>query len=62
MAAAGELAKDREIYTSKGVFSDALVDWYIKYLTDFHDENLREELKKDPEREMRYVLSCMNNG
>ena len=62
VAAAGELAKDREIYTSKGVFSDALVDWYIKYLTDFHDENLREELKKDPEREMRYVLSCMNNG
>ena len=62
VAAAGELAKDREIYTSKGVFSDALVDWYIKYLTDFHDENLREELSKDPEREMRYVLSCMNNG
>ena len=62
VAAAAELAKDREIYTSKGVFSDALIDWYIKYLTDFHDENLREELKKDPEREMRYVLSCMNNG
>ena len=62
VAAAGELAKDRAIYTSKGVFSDALVDWYIKYLTDFHDENLREELSKDPEREMRYVLSCMNNG
>ena len=31
-AAADELQKDREIYTSHGVFSDAVVDWQIAYL------------------------------
>ena len=32
--AAGELSKDREIYTSFGVFSDAIVDYQIEYLTN----------------------------
>lgn len=60
--AAQELAKDREIYTSKGVFSDAIVDYMIKYLTDFHDETLRAELTADPERAMALIAECLNNG
>lgn len=62
VAAAAELDKDRAIYTSQGVFSDTMVDWLIKYLRDFNDENLREELKKDPAKEMRYVESCLDKG
>ena len=60
--AAAELQKDREIYTSKGVFSDAIVDYMIKFLTDFHDETLREELQADPKRAMMMVQSNINNG
>lgn len=45
--AAGELEKDREIYTSKGVFSDAIVDFYVKYLKSFNDTTLREMLQSD---------------
>lgn len=60
--AASELSKDREIYTSKGVFSDAIVDYMIKFLTDFHDETLREELQADPKRAMMMVQSNINNG
>ena len=60
--AAGELQKDRDIYTSKGVFSDAIVDFMIKFLTDFHDETLRDELQADPKRAMMMVQNNINNG
>ena len=60
--AAAELDKDRGIYTAKGVFSDALVDFYIKYLTAFDDKTLREELQKDMPRLERFVAECINNG
>lgn len=42
--AAQELAKDRDIYTSKGVFSENIVDFMIKYLTAFDDSKLRQSL------------------
>ncbi|MBO4499494.1 MAG: glutamine synthetase [Bacteroidaceae bacterium] len=58
--AAAELAKDREIYTSRGVFSDSIVDYFIKYLTAFNDTNLRSELNEDSL--LRYVESNINNG
>ncbi|MCQ2184133.1 MAG: glutamine synthetase family protein [Bacteroidales bacterium] len=58
--AAAELDKDREIYTSAGVFSDGVVDFYIKYLSDFHDESLRETLKGDALK--KFVEDNMNNG
>ena len=38
--AADELDKDREIYTSKGVFSDAIVDYTIKCLKSFTQKDL----------------------
>ena len=60
--AAGELQKDRKIYTSKGVFSDAVVDFYIKYLTAFNDSTLRSELEKDLPRLSKFVDECINNG
>ena len=60
--AAQELGKDREIYTSKGVFSDAIVDFYMKYLSDFKDETLRPELEKNPEELAELVRNCLDKG
>ncbi len=60
--AADELQKDRQIYTSEGVFSDALVDFYIKFLKDFNDTTLREELQKDPQRLQKMVSDCIDKG
>ena len=62
VAAAKELDKDREIYTSKGVFSDAVVDFYIKHLRAFDDSNLRSELQNDLPRLAEFVNECINNG
>ena len=58
--AAQELNKDREIYTSRGVFSDAIVDYFIKYLTDFHDETLRSSL--DNESLLKFVEDNIHKG
>ncbi len=60
--AAAELEKDREIYTSRGVFSDAIVDYTVRFLREFRDEKLREELKADPKRAMMMVNMSINNG
>ena len=62
VGAAAEREKDRAIYTSKGVFSDAVVDYYIKYLRAFDDETLRQELEKDPVRAMKMVEANINAG
>lgn len=58
--AAAELQKDREIYTSKGVFSDNIVDFMIGYLKAFDDEKLRASL--DNKALMELVEKCINNG
>lgn len=62
VAAAAELEKYREIYTSKGVFSNELVDYYIDLLRKFNDETLREELEANPELAMKMVEENINNG
>lgn len=62
VAAARELEKDREIYTNKGVFSDSIVDYMIKYLNGFNDENLREELGNDTEKIMKLVNENIHVG
>ncbi len=60
--AAAELEKDRAIYTAHGVFSDAIVDYMIRFLRAFKDENLREVLQTDPKRAMMMVQASINNG
>lgn len=60
--AAEELEKDREIYTAKGVFSDNIVDYMIKYLKNFNDANLRAELGNDTEKIMKVVNDNMHVG
>ena len=58
--AASELDKDREIYTGRGVFSDNIVDYYIKYLKSFDDTKLRSSL--DEAGMLKYVEENINNG
>ena len=58
--AAKELAKDRAIYTSRGVFSDSIVDYLIKFLTDFHDETLRGQL--DSKGLLKLVEESIDKG
>lgn len=62
VGAAGELRKDRAIYTSKDVFSDNIVDFYIKYLSDFDDVVLRDALTADPQRLMKLVEENLDRG
>lgn len=58
--AAKELEKDRAIYTSRGVFSDNIVDYLIKFLTDFHDETLRSQL--DSKGLLKLVEESIDKG
>ena len=60
--AADELERDREIYTSKGVFSDSIVDYTIDYLRAFDDKNMRHRIVEAPEEIVRLVEECINNG
>lgn len=62
VGAAKELEKDRAIYTAKGVFSDSIVDYMIKYLTNFNDANLRAELGNDTDKIMELVNSNIHVG
>ena len=60
--AAEELEKDRVIYTAKGVFSDSIIDYLIKYLKNFNDANLRAELGNDEEKIMKLVKENIHVG
>lgn len=62
VAAAKELEKDRLIYTSKGVFSDGIIDYLIKYLNNFNDANLRKELGTDTKKIMKLVNENLHVG
>ena len=60
--AADELEKDRAIYTAKGVFSDSIIDYLIKYLRKFNDANLRAELGNDEKKIMKLVKENIHVG
>ena len=60
--AADELEKDREIYTSKGVFSESIIDYLRDYLRAFDDTNLRHDLTEYPTKLQEYVEKCINYG
>lgn len=60
--AAIQLEKDRTIYTAAGVFSDSIIDYTIKFLTDFHDARLRQHLLDHPSELIQLVNESINNG
>lgn len=47
--AAAELKKDRKIYTSEGVFTDALIDWQIHYLKVLKKEGCLTRIRPIPQ-------------
>ncbi len=60
--AADELEKDRLIYTAEGVFSDSIIDYTIKVLKDFHDNDLRHQLEESPSQIHKLVMQNIDNG
>lgn len=61
-AAADELEKDRAIYTSKGVFSDSIIDYLIRFLKAFGDKTLRADLTGHNDEIMKIVENSIHNG
>lgn len=62
VAAAKELEKDRAIYTAKGVFSENIINFIIKYLNDFDDADLRSKLSADTDKLMDFVNKNIHVG
>ena len=62
MAAAAELQKDRDIYTSKCVFSDSIIDYLERYLRNFDDAQLREAISGSKTLTMDLVKQNLHVG
>ena len=62
VAAAAELEKDRAIYTSKGVFSDSIIDYLECYLRDFDDAQLRDAISGSKKLTMDLVEQNLHVG
>jgi len=52
---ADQLSKHRHIFEKHGVFSAEMIDDIIKRLKSFKDQNIREEIAKNPEKMMEMV-------
>ncbi len=50
-----QLEKQADIYTKYGVFTKNTIDWFVKYLKDFNDQNLRAELGDDEAKTLEMV-------
>lgn len=59
---AGELEAKRAIYEKDGVFSHDLIDGTIKNLKSFNDSDIRNEVKKDPEKMVELVRKYYHCG
>jgi glutamine synthetase len=57
-----ELSKHRTIYENHGVFPAEMIDDMIKHLKSFNDQNIREEIKKDPKKMMELVNKYFHCG
>ncbi len=59
---ANELSTHRDIYEKHGVFSAEMIDDIIKYLKSFNDQNIREEIEKNPEKMLEMVNEFFHCG
>jgi glutamine synthetase len=59
---AEELSIHRNIFENHGVFPAAMIDDIIKRLKSYQDRNVREEIKKRPERMMELVGEYFHCG
>ena len=56
------LNKQREIYERHGVFPPHIIDGIIKNLQAFNDKGIREELSKDPQKMLEFVMKFYHCG
>lgn len=56
------LDKQKSIYEEYDVFPARMIDWIVEYLKNFNDQNLREELAKNPEKVMELVRRFYHCG
>ena len=56
------LEKQKDIYTKYDVFSEGMIDWIVKYLKEFKDKNIREEIENDEEKIMNLVNKFFHCG
>lgn len=59
---AEQLEKQKDIYMKYGVFTENMLNWIIKYLKNFNDQNLRAELAKDEDKVMALVNKYFHCG
>ena len=52
---ANELSKHRTIFEKHGVFPAEMIDDFIKFLKSYNDQNIRDEIKKEPEKMLALV-------
>ena len=50
-----QLENQADIYTKDGVFTQNTINWMVKYLKSFNDQNLRAELGNNEEKIMEIV-------
>ncbi len=56
------LEAQKDIYMKYGVFTENILDWFINYLKDFDDQNLRAELNDDGDKIMHMVNTYFHCG
>jgi len=59
---AEELKRNRALYEAEGVFSPAMIDGTIAALRKFDDKNIREDIKRNPDRMMQLVEQYYHCG
>lgn len=52
---AEQLESQKDIYLKYGVFTESMLEWFINYLKQFNDKNLRAELGDDKKKIMALV-------
>lgn len=59
---ADELSAHRDIFENHGVFAAEMIDDLIKQLKSYNDQNIREEIKKHPEKMLELVHDYFHCG
>ncbi len=59
---AAALEKQRELYLKDGIFSAGMIDWIIRYLKSFDDQNLRRDIGNNETEIMKLVEKYFHCG
>ncbi len=56
------LEKQKDFYLKDGIFSSGMIDWIIRYLKSFNDQNLRKEIGNNETEIMKLVQRYFHCG